>query len=302
MAWQWLRAGVPIVGADATDSNYTLVAADFGKVITVRATATAPGYLPIALTEATTPITAGLIQGSYAQPIVTKNPTTLTLSVALEENTIDEPGVAYAYQWFRDATPVAGKTATSYALGDADHDVAVWVRVTVTKLGYAPIMLSSTPRSDAFYSQWQPGISGTTAVGSELTVDLPHYTTNDGDVPMNDPTYQWLRNGVAIPGVAATLDHYTVVAADYGKVLTVRVTRTADGYIRDINTTAETAPVAKGTIDVDPVDPLVALDTDTFKLTAAMPPGTVNESGVTTTYLWFSNGAVIPARRLLSSS
>ena len=40
-------------------------------------------------------------------------------------------------------------------------------------------------------------------------------------------TYQWLRNGVAIPG--ATDVDYEVVAADVGKSISLRATGTARG-------------------------------------------------------------------------
>jgi hypothetical protein len=76
-----------------------------------------------------------------------------------------------------------------------------------------------------YLSAQQPGsvtITGTPAVGAILTA------SPSGWAALADPSYQWLRNGVEIPG--ATGPTYTVTAADAGQSLSVRMTESPEWY------------------------------------------------------------------------
>ncbi|WP_345544630.1 cutinase family protein [Microbacterium jejuense] len=68
-----------------------------------------------------------------------------------------------------------------------------------------------------------PVITGTPRVGSTISV-----TTGQWSPTPSTWKYQWLRDGVAIS--SATGKTYTVVAADAGAALTVRVSGTSTGY------------------------------------------------------------------------
>jgi hypothetical protein len=67
-------------------------------------------------------------------------------------------------------------------------------------------------------------ITGTPQVGETLTADTSHLG-GDGTI-----SYQWMRDGAEING--ATAGTYTVLSADAGSVITVRVTRT--GYLGEV--------------------------------------------------------------------
>ncbi len=82
-----------------------------------------------------------------------------------------------------------------------------------------------------------PMVTGDAPVGYTLTTD--------GDVwnPQNvDRAYQWLRDGGEISG--ADTASYTVVAADRGSKLSVRVLASAPGLLDSAATSSETATVA----------------------------------------------------------
>lgn len=76
-----------------------------------------------------------------------------------------------------------------------------------------------------YLSAQRPGtvsITGTPAVGATLKASPSGWTS------LSDPAYQWLRNGIEIPG--ATGPTYTVTAADAGHTLSVRMTESPEWY------------------------------------------------------------------------
>ena len=66
---------------------------------------------------------------------------------------------------------------------------------------------------------------GTLKVGKTLTALAPTSSPVATSV-----RFQWLRNGVAIKGLAAKRAKYRLVRADRGKRISVRVTALAPGY------------------------------------------------------------------------
>jgi bacillolysin len=52
-------------------------------------------------------------------------------------------GVAFAYQWLRNGTPVSGATGTTYKLKNGDKGKKISVRVTGSKAGHNPATLTS---------------------------------------------------------------------------------------------------------------------------------------------------------------
>ena len=284
VAYQWFRAGVAI--PLATTSTYTLVAADYNKAITVRTIGAKDGYLPATGVSTNTALIAkGTIQGSLAQPTISRSGLVLTASAA---SSITEPGTVSGYQWYRAGVAVAGATKATYALTALDRLKAVHVSVTVTKLNYTTVTLHSTPH-DYTVTVNGPTLttSGALQVGGVLTVNETTYTTIDGAQPVT-VTRQWYRAGVAVAGATGTT--YPLLAADYAKVINVVVTATATGYIPSVVTVAS-APVAKGVIGGSWADPVVTKSGLT--LTATLAAGTITEAGTVTTWQWLRNGVAI---------
>ena len=85
-----------------------------------------------------------------------------------------------------------------------------------------------------------PGISGTPSVGGTLTADVSGIGDADG-LENAAFTYQWLAGDAEIAG--ATGARYTVVSADEGKAIRVRVSFTDDADNEETLTSAATAAV-----------------------------------------------------------
>ncbi|MDM4764432.1 sialate O-acetylesterase, partial [Galbitalea sp. SE-J8] len=68
-----------------------------------------------------------------------------------------------------------------------------------------------------------PQVSGTARVGSTLTASVSDSVPSDAVL-----SYQWLRDGVVIPGASAAT--YPVTSADYGHSIAVEADGTATGY------------------------------------------------------------------------
>jgi hypothetical protein len=162
--------------------------------------------------------------------------------------------ITFTYQWRRcddegaDCSDVSGATGQTYALDSGDVGKRIRVRVTATNADGSSDELSeatATVTEGTPVNQVEPRISGTPTEGQQLT------TTNGtwvGVQPMTF-TYQWVRCGPrggrpdasncgAIPG--ATKSTYTLIAADVGWRLRVRVTATnaAGGTTHASNPTA----------------------------------------------------------------
>ena len=88
-----------------------------------------------------------------------------------------------------------------------------------------------------------PTISGTPEAGQTLTLDISSIADAEGLTNASYTyLYQWLRNGAEIP--EATDTSYTLVDADEGKTIKVKVSFTDDANNAESRTSAATEPVA----------------------------------------------------------
>lgn len=127
-------------------------------------------------------------------------------------------------------TSQAGRYQLVYLVRDEAGNQAVATRQVTVQPAPAPV------------NARRPGINGTPAVGQVVTADQGQWTS------AGSATFevQWLRDGTPIQG--ATSGEYTVVAADAGTRLSVRVTARAAGREPVVATSAETAV---GTVRAD---------------------------------------------------
>jgi hypothetical protein len=165
-----------------------------------------------------------------------------------------------------DTTRLGAQTLT-YSVSDARGNETTKSRVVTVVEG---TLLSAAPV-----------VSGTAKVGRTLTVETGTWT------PGTSLSYQWQRNGAAIPG--ATGPSYAVAPADAGARLTVAVTGTLTGY-RDVShTSSETAAVQNG--DLVAGAPAIAGTAKVGEqLTAAACTWT---PGAALAYQWRRDGAAI---------
>ena len=152
--------------------------------------------------------------------------------------------VQYEYQWLADDAEIAGATGSTYTLVDADEGKAITVRVsftddddneeTLTSGATDSVSAAPTPNSPA---TGVPTISGTAQVGQTLTADTSGIADADG-LSNVQYEYQWLADDSEIAG--ATGSAYTLVAADEGKVVKVRVRFADDAGNAETLTSAAT--------------------------------------------------------------
>ena len=152
----------------------------------------------------------------------------------------------YTYQWLTDDTEVSGATSSTYTLVAADVGKAIKVRVSFTDdagneeslTSAATAMVAALPNNVA---TGEPTITGTAQVGQTLTASTKGVSDSDG-LTNATYTYQWLTDDTEISG--ATSSTYTLVAADVGKAIKVRVSFTDDAGNEESLTSAATSTVA----------------------------------------------------------
>jgi hypothetical protein len=143
-----------------------------------------------------------------------------------------------------------------------------------------------------FTASPEPVITGTVAVGQTLTVTAGAWTPSTTTSPIA-LTYRWEKDGDPITG--ATSSTYVVVPADEGAKLRAYVTGTKLGYVTEVEPSAETSAVVKGTFTATPKPTITGTAKVGVALTAV--PGTwapsTGAAPITFTYQWKRDGTNI---------
>ena len=253
-AYQWLVDGAEINGA--TDSSYTLVAADEGKPIEVRVTftddagneesLTSNAVLAARLNSAATgaPTISGMVQ-------VGQTLTAFTSGISDSDGLIN---ATFTYQWIAndgtEDTDIQNATGSTYTVGADDEGKTIKVRVSFTDDGGnqetrtsdVTVAVAARPNSAATGA---PTISGTAQVGQMLTASTSGISDSDG-LTNATFTYQWLSSDGAsdsdISGASSST--YTLVESDEGKTIKVRVSFTDDRGHQETLTSTPTVAAA----------------------------------------------------------
>ena len=258
--YQWIRVATDNTETNidaATASTYTLVAADQGTTVKVRVSFTDDANNPETLTSAATaPVAAAANTPATGAPTITGTAQvgqTLTASTTgiADADGLTSPG--YTYQWIRvngTEADIAGENSSTYTLVAADQGTTIKVTVsftddasnaeTLTSAATAAVSAAAnTPATGA------PTITGTAQVGQTLTAGTTAIMDADGLTSVSY-TYQWIRTaaGVDTNIASATASAYTLVDADLGTTLKVRVSFTDDASNAETRTSAATAAVA----------------------------------------------------------
>ena len=250
--YQWKRNDVDI--PLATGSAYILVQADVGGTITVTVSYIDILTTPENITSNPTVIVADVNNTGVAT--ITGTPTE---NQTLTANITDADGLAssiFSYQWMRDGADIAGATANTYALSQADVDSAMTVTVNYSDdLGNAESVISTaTVPIENENDVGIASIDGAVEIGTILTASV---TDTDGTTT-STLMYQWKRAGVAIAD--ATNVAYTLQPADNGNAITVTVSYTDDQGTPEIVTSSPTTSAEDKTppvITLPTVDPVV---------------------------------------------
>jgi hypothetical protein len=278
LTYQWLRDGVAISGA--TKSTLQLTADDNTKQISVEVTGTKTGYVTVKKTSVAVKINPG-------DQTLTPTPTVSGTSKVGQALTSTpgpwDSGVTLTYKWLRDGVPINGATNATYTLTADDTTKQISVEVTGTKTGYVTVKKTSSTITIDPGDQTltpTPTVSGTSKVGQALTSTPGPW---DSGVTL---TYQWSRDGLPIKG--ATNPVLSLVATDFGKLITVEVTGTKLGYVT-VKRTSTATKIEAGTMAA--TTPKIAGIAKVGVTLKASSSSWVKGSKVT--YKWLANGAAI---------
>lgn len=233
---QWRRCGAAGGGcaniAGATGLSYTLVAADVGKTLRLRNTATnvagtaSAQSAPSALVTTSAPV-------NTSPPALTGTPRDGQTLTAASGTWVGTGTITTSRQWLRcDASgascaTISGQAGASYALAPADVGSTIRVRITATN-ATGSTTAESAPTADVSADPpaelTAPSLSGTASDGQALASTNGTWT---GTTPLAY-SRQWRRCDVAgsvcIDIAGATAATYTLTSADVGSTIRVSVT------------------------------------------------------------------------------
>ena len=247
-SYQWLADDADIAGA--TGSSYELTSSERGQTIQVRVTFTDDAENEETLTSvATAAVAAKPNAAPTGLPTITGTPQvgeTLTASTSAINDEDGLENVSYEYQWIAGGTDITGATGSSYELTSSEQEQTIQVRVTFTDdAENEETLTSAATEAVVAKATGLPAISGTSQVGETLTADTSAITDEDG-LENVAYSYQWIRSdsGADTDIAGATDSTYTLVLADLGKTIKVRVTFTDDAENEESLTSAATEAVA----------------------------------------------------------
>ncbi len=169
VSYEWLRDGTAIPGASAP--TYVPTAADVGARLTVRVTATHPGYVATATSAPSAAVAKGAAPRATTLPRVTGT-VRVDQTVHATTGAWDAPGVTTSVQWLLDGAPVKGATQRTFTLEPSHAGKRVSVRVTATRDGYekgvATSSSASVAKGAAPRATKAPKVSGTARLGTKL--------------------------------------------------------------------------------------------------------------------------------------
>ena len=180
-------------------------------------------------------------------PTITGN---VQVGQTLTANTSGLEGTTFSFQWITNGGTgdgdIPNASSSTYMVDTADEGKTVKVRVTLSGGSYDGQSVTSGPTGPVISDTNNPptdlpSISGTFQVGQRLTVDTSAIADEDG-LSNVSYSYQWIRSDTDIEGAANST--YTLVTADQGKTIKVRVSFTDDADNEEMLTSAATV-VAK---------------------------------------------------------
>ncbi|MEU1973095.1 carboxypeptidase regulatory-like domain-containing protein [Microbacterium sp. NPDC019599] len=271
LGFEWRADGSIIEGA--TSSSLVLGPAEVGKTISVRVTATAPGYAPGSRESAASAPVAAAVLASATPQISGSAATGSSLSVDPGAWTAD---TVFEYQWHANGVPIDGATDAALVLGAEQAGKRISVSVTGSKPGHLTTSRSSAQTSKV-YLTGTPTVSGTRAVGSTLTAKPGAWATGSA------LKYQWFASGTAIRGATATT--LKLSSAHAGRQISVRVTGTAPDYPTATRDSARTLKIA--TVGSPRITGAAATGA-----TLRADPG-IWTPGTSFAYQWYANGTAV---------
>ena len=303
-SYQWIAGGSDIDGA--TGSSHTLTTSQQGQTIQVRVSFTDDRNNAEALTSgATGAVAAAVNRPATGLPTIGGTAQVGETLTASTSDIADQDGLdnaTFSYQWLADDSAITDATGSTYTLVPADQGKTIKVRVSFTDdadneetlTSAATAAVAAKPNSPATGA---PTISGTAQVGKTLTADTSGIADEDG-LDNVSYSYQWIRsdgsNDTDIEGEKSST--YTLVPADQGKTIKVKVSFTDDANNVETLTSAATAAVAAA--DNHPATglPTISGTVQVDQTLTADTSGIADEDGLTNvpySYQWIAGGSDI---------
>jgi surface antigen len=236
-SYQWLANGVAV--PNATLPTYAPKAQQLAATFSVKVTAARAGYRSSSSVSAATAATAPGTMTVTGVPKITglaKVGAVLTVSGGAWTPAASSSTIA----WLADGVVIPGATQPIFKLGAAQLNRKITVVVTGRRAGYLDAPATSVATApvgpEKLSLTREPTLAGTPHLGHPVAV-TPGVVGPAGVVT----TYEWMRDGAAIPGANAA--SYTPTADDLGTRLSVRVTYSKPGYTSIVRTLALAAPV-----------------------------------------------------------
>jgi hypothetical protein len=279
LSYQWSKNGAAITGA--TSASYTTPAtatSDSGSQLTVVVSNSAGN---VTSNAAILTVTAEAVA-----PSITTQPTNQTVTTGQPATfSVTSWGPApLNYQWRKNGAGIRGATSASYiipatATSDSGSQFSVVVSNSTGSVTSNAATLTVTTAAAAPSITTQP-VSQTVVASQTATFQV----TASGTAPLS---YQWSKNGAAIPG--ATSMNYTTPAAatsDSGSRFMVAVSNSVGNVTSNDATLTVTAADVAPSIITQPANQMVTVgQTGTFSVTAS---GTSPLN-----YQWRKNGTTI---------
>lgn len=143
-AYQWLVDGAVLGGQ--TSPTYVPPAELRGRKLSVRVTATQPGWSTASATSVqTAPVAAGIIANTVL-PSITGTKRVGAILTA-RPGTWTPGGLTFRYQWFKGSTAIRGASARTYRIPASLRRAKVRVRVTAVRTGYVGLTRFSAATS-----------------------------------------------------------------------------------------------------------------------------------------------------------
>lgn len=211
----WLRAGVPITGAN--NVTYTAQAADVGKQLACRVTAM--NLLGFAIATSSAVTVAPAAPRATVAPSVTGTGTIGATLTCSKGNWTGTAPISYSYQWLKNGVAISGQTAATHRIVMAETGRNLSCRVKGANSAGSATSTSTAKRVTPVkpINTAKPKIYGTLKVGKVLSCSNGSWTGTSGITY----TRQWYRGTSAIS--RATGIKYTAKRADKGRRLKCRV-------------------------------------------------------------------------------
>jgi surface antigen len=193
---------------------------------------------------------------------------------------------AYDFQWLANGVAIPGATATAYTPTGADIGVAISLRVTAKRSGYASGTATSAPSAPVAKGAFAV-VSPTAVAGTPLVDEVLTATPGTFSPTPEKAALQWRADGTIIPG--ATGSELRLDASLVGKTVTALTIARGAGFVKTGSHSPPAGPVLAGAIDV--TTPYAVTGRPRSGETLAIRPGTYTPPDSAFSYTWLRDGA-----------